>query len=101
MIYKPGGICNYRQNLTLIKLRKINETTKKVLINCNFNDQPCYIADETSVNLSRGDSGFEFGLTLFNVTADSIGTYEVIVESLHPGSGNHLTLIKEFHLVGK
>ena len=102
VIYTSGGSCNYRQNLRLIRLRKINERTLSSVCTCKFNRGPssCH-PNETTVNLSRGHSGSEFVLTLFNLTTDSRGTYEVSVESSHPGSGSILQLIKRFHLVGK
>ena len=101
MIYKPGGSCNYRQNLKLIKLKKINESTEdRLMYTCKF-ENPCISNEETAVNLSRGHLGSEFVLTLFNVTANSIGTYEVIVESSHPGRGGIQEFTKSFHLVGK
>ena len=111
VIYSSGGSCNYQQTLILIRLRKINETTGETLnsiITCRFDGdchwpchQPSHLDKKISANLSRGDSGSEFGLTLFNITADSVGTYEVIVESSHPGKGDNLNLVKKFHLVGK
>ena len=101
VIYTSGGGCNYRQNLTLIKLRKRTGDIVKNTYVCNFRNGSCHPNIQKSVNLSRGDSGFEFVLTLFNLTTDGIGTYEVIVESSHPGSGSNLQLTKRFHLVGK
>ena len=102
--YIPGGSCGYLQNLTLIKLKKINKTTgKKIKLMCTyrFNEGSCRPNEENSVTLSRGSSGFEFVLTLFNVSADSIGTYEVIVETEHPGAGDKIYLTKRYHVVGK
>ena len=103
VIYSSHGSCDYRQNLTLIKLKKINEITRKQLLYiCRFNRGPCRPDEKSSVNLSRGDSGSEFVLTLFNVTTDSIGTYEVILESSHPHAGTfHRSFSKNFSLIGK
>ena len=104
VIYKPGGSCNYRQSLNLIKLKKINESKSEIMYICRFDRGSCTLLNEkTSVNLSRGHSGSEFVLTLFNLTTDSIGTYEVFVDLSNPHTGgtSNFPLIKRFHLVGK
>ena len=97
-----GGNCGYLQNIEFVKLRKLNETTRtfELLFICKFMDGgPCRPIN-FNLNLSRERSGFEFILTLFNVMADSIGTYEVIVEKKHPRDDSIEKLCKTL-LVGK
>lgn len=104
MIYIPGGGCGYRQSLNFIKLRKIDEMTGdtlKFLYICRFNGGTCDSNEKTSVTLSRGHLGNDFVLTLSNLTADSIGAYEVIVDRSSPDSGSTQPLSKKFRLVGK
>ena len=105
VIHVNGGSCGYLQDISLIKLRKINKTTGeriKYMYICRLDEGTCHPNEENSVTLSKGSSGFEFVLTLFNVSANSIGTYEVIVETGHPGTGlNIVQLTKRYHVVGK
>ena len=98
MIHVNGGNCGYQQNISLIKLK--NKT--KVIYVYKFDEGDCTVCEE-NVNFSRGSSGFEFMLTIFNVTADSIGKYyEVIVETKHPGTdAHHVPLTKIYRVVGK
>ena len=105
VIHIHGGSCGFLQNITLVKLKKINETTRKLLTcrsNKNWNCWSIGFRGNLDPTLSRGRSGFEFIVTLFNVTTDDLGTYEVIVEKSHPSSGGTEYLKKIFHLnVGK
>ena len=105
-----GGSCGFLQNIDLIKLRKLNETTEqfKPLFICkseyNWQCMPSSTRSRESLNLNltRGSTGFEFTLTLFNVTTDNVGMYKVIVEKSRPSSGGTEYLKKIFHLfVGK
>ena len=97
VIYTGGGSCGYLQNISFIELRKTNETagTSTTLYLCDFEAGPCSprIGD---VIFSRGSSRLEFVLTLFNVTTNDIGTYEVIVGTLHPGYSFREQLRKKF-----
>ena len=107
--YIRGGNCSYLQNIKFVKLRKkLNETTGQFepLFICKFIDSgycgPIGSGENLKLNFSRGRSGFEYIVTLFNVTDDNIGIYEVIVEKSHPSSGGVEHLTKIFHLyVGK
>ena len=98
VIHINGGNCGYQQNISLIKLK--NKT--KVIYVYRFDKGYCTTCGE-NVSFSRGSSGFEFMLTIFNVTADSIGKYyEVIVETKHPGTdAQPVPLTKIYHVVGK
>lgn len=86
MIYTDGGSCGYLQNISFIRLNKANEMaeTSTTLYICDFEAGPCS-PRIGSVTFSRGSYGLEFILTLFNVTTDSTGAYEVIVGTLHQG----------------
>jgi hypothetical protein len=105
VIYISGGSCNYRQNLNWIKLKKINDSEGMKfcifnpsggLLRCDPNNM------ESSVTLNIGHSHSEFVLTLFNLTTDNIGTYEVIVDLSDPNDGGYYPeLRKKFHLEGK
>lgn len=107
VIHTNSGSCGYQQDdISLVKLIKMNETTggrsKISLYLCKFGTDYCPGPNtERNVSLNKGHSGFEFVLTLFNITADDIGTYKVIVEWKHPGTGIHMKLTKMFHVVGK
>ena len=98
VIHVNGGNCGFRQNILLIKLKKEAE----LIYVYRFDIDNCTLRKE-NVSFSRGNSEFEFMLTIFNVTADSIGKYyEVIVETLHPGTNAlHVPLTKIYHVVGK
>ena len=97
VIHINGGNCGYQQNISFIKLKK----EKKVIYLYRFNIGHCDPKYKENVGFSRGNSGLEFMLTIFNVTADSIGTYEVIVETLHPSTNAVKQLTKMYHVVGK
>ena len=101
VIYTDGGSCGYLQMVSFIELRKTNEIagTSTILYFCDFEAGPCSLRIGTVI-FSRGSSRLEFILTLFNVTTNSIGTYEVIVGTSHPGYSFHEQIRKKF-LVGK
>ena len=81
---------------------KINETSKerlKLLYICHFNDNAyCGPIGRDNVSMTRGRSGFEFVITLSNVTTDDIGTYEATVERVDPGHSKRARMYKKFHL---
>ena len=105
VIHIGGGTCGYQQNISLVKLIKIYETTgerSKNLYICNDGTGYCDPIGGSNVNLTKGRSGFEFIFILSNVTADNIGTYVVIMEKRDPQTGAAFRkLNKTFHLVGK
>ena len=105
VIHIGGGSCGYQQNISLVKLIKINETTgerSKILYVCNYGTSYYGPIGGSNVNLTKGRSGFEFIFILSNVTADDIGTYVVIVDKLDPQTkAFNVKLNKTFHLVGK
>ena len=105
VIHIGGGSCGYQQNISFVKLIKINETTgerSKILYVCNYGTDSCRPIGGSNVNLTKGRSGFEFIFILSNVMADDIGTYVVIVEKQDPQDGGfNVELNKTFHLVGK
>ena len=105
VIHIGGGSCGYQQNIPIVKLIKINETTgerSKILYVCNNETGSCRPIGGSNVNLTKGRSGFEFIFILSNVMADDIGTYVVIMEKQDPQTGASVRkLNKAFHLVGK
>ena len=102
--YIRGGNCGYLQNIKFVKLRKLNKTTgifKSLFICKSINNWQCSPIEIIDLNstLSRGRSGFEFIVTLFDVTTDDVGMYKVIVEKSHPQTAATEQLTKVFHLV--
>ena len=100
----PGGRCGYKQKIKLIKLMSINQTTNESehLLTC-FVDEIPYRQTRLrpfngNASLNNGSSGFEFQLTLFNISAKDSGLYAVMVELDDVGNGGIQYLTKTFSL---
>ena len=98
--YTPGGSCNFRQEITRVKLTKINGQSNlpnTLLFTCRTDrGAPCLINDNR-LSLSRGD-GLDYIFTLSNASQEDAGIYEVVVEGTHPATGSLIAFKKSFHL---
>ena len=99
VIHTPGGSCGIRQEITRVRLMKINErfgVDDVQLLSCPTERTLC---SDGRVSLDRGrDPGFEFVFTLSNAVDGDAGLYEVIVEGRHPSGGSTTQLRKRFNL---
>ena len=99
--YTPGGSCNFKQEITRVKLTKINGQSNlpnTLLFTCRTDQgASCLTNDNRSVSLSRGD-GLDYIFTLSNTSQKDAGIYEVVVEGTHPATGSLITFRKSFHL---
>ena len=98
--YTPGGSCDFKQVITLIKMTKINEQPNipnTLLFACSTNQgATCFINDDR-LSLNRGD-GLHFIFTISNAHQNDSGVYEVAVEGIHPATGSFVTIKKKFRL---
>ena len=103
VIHTPGGSCRFRQNITNIRLKKINlefDIEDEVLVSCSIgkSSETCSKVN-SRVSLSRGnDPGYEFIFTLTGANVSDFGMYKVEVEVCHPRTGSNDEIIKMFHL---
>lgn len=96
-----GGSCGFVQEITRVKLTKINEafsSTDQTLLSCPTNNPTC-AGDRLSLDRGR-DPGIQFVFTLSSATADDAGLYEVTVELRDPDIGSQPRIMKRFHLEG-
>ena len=98
--HTPGGSCGFRQQITNVKLMKINRefgVSDELLLSCDTSMTT--MCSNSRVSLSRGnDPGNEFVFTLTGTNINDSGMYEVVVDVIHPRSGSQGTITKKFHL---
>ena len=96
----PGGSCGFKQEITLVQLRKRKiGHPNQLLLSCPTSSITC---SSGRLSLDRGrDSGIEFMFTLSNANPNDAGEYEVTVEVVDPSTGSQQPLIKKrFDLEG-
>ena len=103
VIHTPGGSCDFMQDITSIKLRKINEqfgVSNMLLFSCDTYQGAVCVINNHRLSLNRGrDPGLEFVFSLNNTVHNSdAGLYEVTVEGTNPVTNSLSTLTKRFRL---
>ena len=105
--HTSGGSCGFKQTITSVKLRKINNTrsgvTAPLSICKSVDNYNCrYIGSFGRLSalkrLSRNDIGREFIFTLSNILTTDTSLFEVSVEVVHPNTAGTMLLRKLFHL---
>lgn len=95
--YTPGGSCDFKQEVTRIKLTKTNEVRNTLLFTCSTNHGATCYSNDHRLSMSR-NNGLDFVFTLSNATADDSGAYEVVMEGIHPATNSLITVKKKFQL---
>ena len=100
VIHTHGGSCGFRQEITHVRLKKLNLAfgdDDDLLLSCDTSsDQTC---GNSRVSLSRGKKpGYEFVFMLTGANITDSGTYKVEVEVRHPRSNSDSSITKMFHL---
>ena len=102
VVYTPGGSCDFRQEVTEIRLSKrISETENVLLYSCETNSQEaCQTQPDRRVSLDRGSgASLNFIFTLSDtIHSNDSGRYDVIVYKNDPRvqSGSFTTITKTF-----
>ena len=100
VIHTPGGSCGFRQEITHVRLKKLNPSfgiADDLLLSCDTSSgQTC---GNSRVSLNRGnDPGYEFVFTLTGANVYDFGMYKVEVEVVHPRTNLDNKIIKIFYL---
>ena len=99
--YTPGGSCDFKQAITRIKLRKINNEQSNLpntlLLTCRTDQGAACVINDERLSLYKGD-GLDFILVLSNSHQNDSGIYEVVVEGTHPATSSLITVKKIFHV---
>ena len=99
--YTPGGSCDFKQAITRIKLRKINNEQSNLpstlLLTCRTDQGAACVINDERLSLDKGD-GLDFILVLSNSHQNDSGIYEVVVEGTHPATSSLITVKKIFHV---
>ena len=100
VVHTPGGSCGFQQEITSVQLVKISPelgVPDEWLLSCDkLNDS--VTCSNSRVSLSRGnDLAYEFIFTIhsFSPSRDA-GIYQVVVGVVHPATGAHGQITKQF-----
>ena len=106
VIYTPGGNCGFKQEVSRIRLRKLQfgiVSNAELLLSCATSQTTGCSRGRVILNRDSDSSSSElnFNFILSNAHPESdSGLYEVIVEGTHPATGSFTTITKKFQLEG-